>query len=147
MKRTVIAGLVAAIALLLIGSLAYAHWRGHDGIRAGRDGNATNNEAYTKFKDEAAPLREQLLNKRDEIRAERHKPVPDSARITQLQEEMTGLRTQIHSIGEKHGVNAGYFCGAADCPTGGKHAMGRGRHGQGMHRQGMANWNCPFNQK
>jgi len=151
MKRTAVAGLVAAVALLLIGSLAYAHWRGHDGIRGTGYGNATNTEAYTKFKDEAAPLREELLNKKEEIRAERHKSAPDITRIAKLREEITGLRLQIHSIAEKHGVNTGYLCGTADCPmaTGasGKYMVERGRYGHGMHRQGMVSWNCPLTNK
>jgi len=151
MKQTAIAGLVAAVALLLIGSLAYAHWRGHDGMRGTGYGNTTNTEAYTKFKDEAAPLREELMNRKAEIRAEHQKPAPDSTRIAKLREEMAGLRSQIHSIAEKHVVNTGYLCGTADCPmaagAGGKHMMDRGRHGHGMHRQGMVSWNCPLTNK
>jgi hypothetical protein len=131
MKRTVITGLVAVVTLLLIGSLAYAHWGG----RGGAYGKAcvSNPEAFAKFKDEAAPLKESLISKRAEMRAERHKQAPDTERIAKLREEMAGLRMQIHSIAEKHGIDAGYPCGRADCPgADGKHKMGRSGHGRGM---------------
>ncbi|MEW6584157.1 MAG: hypothetical protein AB1442_00950 [Nitrospirota bacterium] len=141
MKRTLVAGLVFAVALLLIGSLAYAHWGG----RGGAYGKAcvSNPEAFAKFKDEAAPLREALMSKRAEMRAERHKQTPDTERLAQLREEMAGLRTQIHSIAEKYGIDAGYLCGRADCPgADGKHRMGYSGHGRGMMGK-----NCPLDQQ
>lgn len=118
MKRSMIAGLVIVIGLLLT-SAVYAWWAGY--------GTGTNIENVKKFQKETLSLRDDLMTKQFELQNEYNKPVPDTNRIATLRKEIIDLQAKIQAVAEKYGISA----------WGPGYGMGPGMMGPGMRGHGM----------
>lgn len=108
MKKNILVGMVAVLALLLVASAAMAWGPGYGrgqgyGLRYGRPlaPSLTTEQSSTiqaiqqaTFQD-TAPLREQLFAKREELRNLWLSQNPDQASIAALQKEMLNIRAQL----------------------------------------------------
>ncbi|GAB4415042.1 MAG: hypothetical protein OHK0032_11190 [Thermodesulfovibrionales bacterium] len=128
MKKAIMIGLVAAIALMVIGGAVYAHGPWGHGMVYGTGANVEN---VKKFQKETLSLRDELITKRLELQNEYGKPQPDYDRIGTLRKEIVDIQTKIQAAADKYGV-----------PAFG-HGMGHGMMGRGMIGEGMMGAGCP----
>lgn len=97
--------MVATMVLALAGS-AFARW---DGTGMGRGPGcyqSADTETLKKFRQETLSLREELITKKTDLRAEFDKPEPDAAHIATLRKDISDLRLKIQTIAEKNGLPA-----------------------------------------
>lgn len=101
LKKTIIRLLILTLALGL--GLTTAAWAGPmgKGMGGGWAANLTPEqsakifELKQKFMNDAAPLRQQMLQKRTELAALWQAPTPDQAKIAAKQKELNALRDQM----------------------------------------------------
>ncbi len=106
---------MAIVAVLVLASAAFA-WRDDPGIGYGPGYYSGSNG-----------LQDELAAKQINLQAEYDKPVPDTARIASLKNDIIDLQAKIQVVADKQGT-----------PTGGP---GYG-HGRMMGHSMMGGWNC-----
>ncbi len=137
MKKVVVMALVIAAGLFL-GVMGYAATNGGYGPRAGVQADPA---ALQNFQKETAPLRDQIISRRTEIRNEYAKDKPDLNRIASLEKEIVDLRMKIQAAAQKQGLSTfgrGYGKGSGQCGMTGT-GCGAGRMAVG----GCDAANCP----
>lgn len=124
MRKAMIIGLAAVIALVVIGGAVYAHGPWGYGMGCSTGANVEN---VKKFQKETLSLRDELLTKRLELQNEYSKPEPNYDRIATLRKDIVDIQTKIQTTADKYGLPA--------FGTG----MGHGMMGRGM----MMGMGCP----
>ncbi len=123
---------LAVMAVLVLASVAFAWWGGPGtGYTQGYYGG-TNTDTMRMFQKETLSLRDELAAKQLDLQAEYDKPVPDTARIAGLKNDILDIQAKIQIVADKYGA-----------PAGGP-GYGRGRmmgRGYGYMNHG-GGWNC-----
>jgi zinc resistance-associated protein len=114
--------LLVAGAALLTATGVFA-MKGMGGMNCGMMANVKPDEARAFFK-ETSDLRTEVMVKQIELRQERAKSTPDTAKVEALQKELTDLRAKLQAAAKQHNMPE---CG---CMAG------------GMMQGGMANGGC-----
>lgn len=112
MKKSITVLIVVAIAVVLVGSVAYA-WKG-----TGFGGWCGNCPVYTsvdpgkaqKFYNDTLPLRQKQLQLKGELMQLYAQPNPDWNAISKKQQEMLQLRTEIQKRAYEYGLPFGRGC-------------------------------------
>ncbi len=134
MKKIIAIAVTVVMAGLLIAGGAFA-WMGGCGMKC-FSGDV---EQMKKFQKDTLSVREEIMTKRIELRAEYQKTTPDQDRVTALQKEVADLQAKMRDAATKAGLTV-------NCPMGGGMTghgkMGCGKMGHGMMGKGMMGCGC-----
>jgi zinc resistance-associated protein len=129
MKKIIAIAVTVVMAGLLLAGGASA-WMGGCGMKC-FSGDV---EQMKTFQKDTLSVREEIMTKHIELRAEYQKATPDQNRVTALQKEIADLQAKMRDAATKAGLTV-------NCPMGGgmmgHGKMGCGKMGHGMMGKGM----------